>query len=92
MMDDERIESMTQNYIRSYKIALQEVKNPNLAQQIAASIALLADMQERQEKTQQQIQNAQQLNPLAALFFAATQAKQRENEKQDQGKQEDPEK
>ena len=92
MMDDERIESMTQNYIRSYKIALQEVKNPNLAQQVAASVTMMADMQERQEKTQQQIQNAQQFNLLAALFFAAAQAKQQENEKQDQRKQEDPEK
>ena len=53
MMDDERIESMTQNYIKSYKIALQEVKNPNLAIQIAASVVMLADTQEQQDKMQQ---------------------------------------
>ena len=40
MLNKEYVKDMTMAYIHSYNVAIQEVKNPNLATQIAMSVIL----------------------------------------------------
>lgn len=52
MLSKDYIENITMMYIHSYNIALKEVKNPNLATQIAMSVILAIHTTEQQKQMQ----------------------------------------
>ena len=53
MLNKGYIEDMTMAYIHSYNVAMKEVKNPNLATQIAMSVILAIHTTEQQKQQQQ---------------------------------------
>lgn len=64
----QRTQVLTTAYIHSYNLALQEIKNPNLAAQIAAAVIMVINTN---------IPEQPAVNPLAA-FFAQLVAQQPE--------------
>ena len=56
---EQKAEMLTTAYIHSYNLALKEVKNPNLAAQIATAVIMVIDTN---------IPKQPAINPLAALF------------------------
>lgn len=64
----QRTQVLTTAYIHSYNMALKEVKNPNLAAQIAAAVIMVINTN---------IPEQPAINPLAA-FFAQLAARQPE--------------
>lgn len=65
---EQRTKTLTTAYIHSYNLALQEVKNPNLAAQIATAVIMVINTN---------IPKQPAINPLAA-FFAQLAAQQPE--------------
>ena len=53
MLNKDYIENITMMYIHSYNTAIQEVKNPNLATQVAMSVILAIHTTEQQKQQQQ---------------------------------------
>ncbi len=56
---EQRTEMLTTAYIHSYNLALKEVRNPNLAAQIAIAVIMVIDLN---------IPRQQTINPLELLF------------------------
>ena len=56
---EQRTEMLTTAYIHSYNLALKEVRNPNLAAQIATAVIMVIDLN---------IPRQQTINPLEFLF------------------------
>ena len=65
---EQKAEMLTTAYIHSYNLALKEVKNPNLAAQIATAVIMVINTN---------IPEQPAINPLAA-FFAQLAAQQPE--------------
>jgi hypothetical protein len=65
---EQRAKTLTTAYIHSYNLALQEVRNPNLAAQIATAVIMVINTN---------IPEQPAINPLAA-FFAQLAAQQPE--------------
>ncbi len=55
----QRTEMLTTAYIHSYNLALKEVRNPNLAAQIATSVIMVIDLNAPRQQT---------INPLELLL------------------------
>ncbi len=55
----QRTEMLTMTYIHSYNLALKEVRNPNLAAQIATAVTMVIDLNMPRQQT---------INPLELLF------------------------
>lgn len=76
---EQRAKTLTTAYIHSYNLALQEVRNPNLAAQIAAAVTMVINTN---------IPEQPAINPLAAFFaqLAEQQGKEQEpGEKEENG-------
>lgn len=56
---EQRTEMLTTAYIHSYNLALKEVRNPNLAVQIATAVIMVIDLNMPRQQT---------INPLEFLF------------------------
>ena len=68
---EQRTAALTTAYIHSYNLALKEVKNPNLAAQIATAVIMVIDLNAPK----------QSVNPLELLFAQmATAAQQQKKE------------
>lgn len=81
----QKTELLTTAYIHSYNLALKEIKNPNLAAQIATAVIMVIDLNTPKQPT---------INPLELLFTqmaaaAQEQAKKEENEEAGHDRQED---
>lgn len=74
-MNKEFVENLTMAYIYSYSKAIQEVKNPNFATQIAMSVIATINMGEQIGKPVQ--------NPLKILLEHMTKVQEREGENDD---------
>lgn len=70
----QKTETLTAAYIHSYNFALKEVKNPNLAAQIATAVIMVLEM----NAPKQQI-----VNPLELLFAQMAATAQRQTEKEE---------
>lgn len=70
---EQRTAALTTAYIHSYNLALQEVRNPNLAAQIATAVTMVINAN---------IPEQPAINPLAAFFaqLAEQQGKEPESE------------
>ena len=70
---EQRAKTLTTTYIHSYNLALQEVRNPNLAAQIATAVTMVINTN---------IPEQPAINPLAAFFaqLAEQQGKEQEQE------------
>lgn len=85
MITKEMIEDVTQAYLHSYTVALDETRNPNIAVQCATTVAMvLANM----------IRQKPQNDPMGMLFAAmmSGMAQQSKGMKKPQPKRKDPEK
>lgn len=75
-MNKEYVENLTMAYIYSYNTAMQEVKNPNFAAQIAVSVITAIEIHHQPEHPK--------LNPFEMLFAnIAAQAKAQKGEGDD---------
>lgn len=72
MINEEQAKKFTMAYISAYKTAIEEIRNPNFANQIAASVIMAMAMAEKR--------NQPEINPLEALF-ANIAKKVQQNEK-----------
>ncbi|MEY8333459.1 hypothetical protein AALB53_10185 [Lachnospiraceae bacterium 47-T17] len=71
---EQRTAALTTAYIHSYNLALKEVKNPNLAAQIATAVIMVIDLNAPK----------QSVNPLELLFAQmATAAQQQKKESEE---------
>ena len=75
---EQKAEMLTTAYIHSYNLALQEVKNPNLAVQIATAVIIVINTN---------IPEQPAINPLAA-FFAQLAEQQRKEPEPEPGEKE----
>ena len=85
MITKELIEDVTQVYLHSYSVALNETRNPNLAVQCATGVTMvLANM----------VRKKPQNNPLEMLFAAmmSEMAQQPQGMKKSQPQRKEPEK
>lgn len=74
-MNREYVENLTMAYIYSYNTAMQEVKNPNFAVQVAMSVITTINMGEQIGKPVQ--------NPLKILLEHMAKVQEREGENDD---------
>lgn len=75
MIDKSMIETLTRIYIYSYGIAMQEVKNPSFAVEIAMSVTMLFKATETQKKPEQL-----KINPMEYLLASIMQGAQQEDD------------
>ncbi len=79
MLNKEYVESLTKTYIYSYTVAMQEVKNPDFAVQIAMNVVGMIYAIEQQKHSES--------NPLGALIMnIAAQALAQEKDNDNDGK------
>jgi len=71
---EQKVKTLTTAYIRSYNLALKEVKNPNLAAQIATGVVMIIDLNSPKQQT---------INPLELLFTQMRTAAQEQEEKEE---------
>ena len=71
---EQRTAALTTAYIHSYNLALKEVKNPNLAAQIATAVIMVIDLNAPK----------QSVNPLELLFAQMATAAQRQREESEE--------
>ena len=81
----QKTELLTTAYIHSYNLALKEIKNPNLAAQIATAVIMVIDLNTPKQ---------QNVNPLELLFTqmaiaAQEQGRKEESEENDHDRSED---
>lgn len=76
---EQRAKTLTTTYIHSYNLALQEVRNPNLAAQIATAVTMVINTN---------IPEQPAINPLAA-FFAQLAEQQGKEQEQEPGEKEE---
>ncbi|MCM1026110.1 MAG: hypothetical protein NC432_06720 [Roseburia sp.] len=79
----QKTETLTAAYIHSYNIALKEVRNPNLAAQIATAVIMVIDLN---------MPKQQSVNPLELLFaqMATVAQEQREKEESEESNHDRP--
>ena len=65
-------------YIQSYNTALQEVRNPNLAVQVATGVVITIAMMEQNQSQPQPI-----LNPLEMIFSQIAERAKKEGKSED---------
>ena len=70
----QRTQALTTAYIHSYNLALKEVKNPNLAAQIATAVIMVIDLNTPKQ---------QAINPLELLFAQMAAAAQERTRKEE---------
>lgn len=70
----QKTEMLTTAYIHSYNFAMKEVRNPNLAMQIATAVIMVIDMN---------IPKQQTVNPLELLFAQMSAAAQEQTKKEE---------
>lgn len=70
----QKTEALTTAYIHSYNLALKEVRNPNLAAQIATAVIMVLEMNAPKQQT---------VNPLEFLFAQMAATAQRQTEKEE---------
>lgn len=70
---EQRTAVLTKAYIHSYNLALKEIKNPNLAAQIATAVIMVIDLNAPK----------QSINPLELLFTQMATAAQQQGEKKE---------
>ena len=70
---EQKAEMLTTAYIHSYNLALKEVKNPNLAAQIATAVIMVIDLNTPK----------QAINPLELLFAQMAAAAQERTRKEE---------
>ena len=79
---EQRTAALTTAYIHSYNLALKEVKNPNLAAQIATAVIMVIDLNAPK----------QSVNPLVfAQMATAAQQQREESEENNHDRTEDAE-
>ncbi|GFI27513.1 hypothetical protein IMSAGC012_02640 [Lachnospiraceae bacterium] len=71
---EQRTAALTTVYIHSYNLALKEVKNPNLAAQIATAVIMVIDLNAPK----------QSVNPLELLFAQMATAAQQQREESEE--------
>ena len=71
---EQRAKTLTTAYIHSYNLALKEVKNPNLAAQIATAVIMVIDLNAPK----------QSVNPLELLFAQMATAAQQQREESEE--------
>lgn len=71
---EQKAEMLTTAYIHSYNLALKEVKNPNLAAQIATAVIMVIDLNTPKQ---------QAINPLELLFAQMAAAAQERTGKEE---------
>ena len=71
---EQRAKTLTTAYIHSYNLALKEVKNPNLAAQIATAVIMVIDLNAPK----------QSVNPLELLFTQMATAAQQQREESEE--------
>lgn len=71
---EQKAEMLTTAYIHSYNLALKEVKNPNLAAQIATAVIMVIDLNTPKQ---------QAINPLELLFAQMATAAQERTRKEE---------
>lgn len=71
---EQKAEMLTTAYIHSYNLALKEVKNPNLAEQIAMAVIMVIDLNTPKQ---------QAINPLELLFAQMAVAAQERTRKEE---------
>ncbi len=71
---EQRTAALTTAYIHSYNLALKEVKNPNLAAQIATAVIMVIDLNAPK----------QSVNPLELLFAQMATAAQQQREESEE--------
>lgn len=71
---EQRTAVLTTAYIHSYNLALKEVRNPNLAAQIATAVIMVIDLNKPKQ---------QSINPLELLFAQMATAAQQQGEKKE---------
>lgn len=71
---EQRTAALTMAYIHSYNLALKEVKNPNLAAQIATAVIMVIDLNAPK----------QSVNPLELLFAQMATAAQQQREESEE--------
>lgn len=71
---EQRTAALTTAYIHSYNLALKEVKNPNLAAQIATAVIMVIDLNAPK----------QSVNPLELLFTQMATAAQQQREESEE--------
>lgn len=71
---EQKAEMLTTAYIHSYNLALKEVKNPNLAAQIATAVIMVIDLNTPKQ---------QAINPLELLFAQMAVAAQERTRKEE---------
>ena len=71
----QRTQALTTAYIHSYNLALKEVKNPNLAAQIATAVIMVIDLNTPKQ---------QAINPLELLFAQMATAAQQQREESEE--------
>lgn len=71
---EQRAKTLTTAYIHSYNLALQEVRNPNLAAQIAAAVIMVINTN---------IPEQPAINPLAAFFAQLAEQQQEPGKKEE---------
>lgn len=79
-MNKEYVENLTMAYIYSYNAAMQEVKNPNFATQIAMSVIATINMGEQNREPVQ--------NPLKILLEHMAKVQEQEGENDDRAENE----
>lgn len=72
---EQKAEMLTTAYIHSYNLALKEVKNPNLAAQIATAVIMVIDLNTPKQ---------QAINPLELLFAQMATAAQQQREESEE--------
>lgn len=60
MISEEQAKKFTMAYLSAYKTAIEEIRNPNFANQIAASVIMTMAIAEEKAKPE--------INPLEVLF------------------------
>ena len=70
----QKTETLTTAYIHSYNLALKEVRNPNLAAQIATAVIMVIDLNTPKQPT---------INPLELLFTQMADAVQEQAQKEE---------
>ena len=77
MINKEQIEMLTKAYITSYNTAMEQVKNPEFATQIAMGVLMVANMAEQNNSKS----SVKVLNPLEIIFSqVAKQVQEEEGE------------
>lgn len=71
---EQKAEMLTTAYIHSYNLALKEVRNPNLAAQIATAVIMVIDLNTPKQ---------QAINPLDLLFAQMAVAAQERTRKEE---------